>query len=84
MVGSKLTTKGQTTIPKEIREYLGLQPGDRVIFIRRDGDVIVRPLKKSLLDLRGSVSPKRKPEDFEEIRKRVKRKVARKATHGHD
>lgn len=31
--GSNLTSKGQVTIPKEIRDILGLKPGDRVVFV---------------------------------------------------
>ena len=29
---STVTTKGQVTIPKAMREYLGLEPGDKVVF----------------------------------------------------
>jgi AbrB family looped-hinge helix DNA binding protein len=34
-----LTSKGQVTIPVEIRRRLGLRPGDHVGFVLRDGDV---------------------------------------------
>lgn len=34
---SKMTTKGQVTVPAEYREALGLRPGDRVWFTLRDG-----------------------------------------------
>jgi AbrB family looped-hinge helix DNA binding protein len=33
MATSLLTVKGQTTIPKKIREYLNLHPGDKIDFI---------------------------------------------------
>lgn len=33
MKTSALTTKGQVTIPAEVRRQLGLKPGDRVAFI---------------------------------------------------
>lgn len=40
---TSLTSKGQVTIPKDIREKLGLKPGDRVIFDQaKDGTVQVR------------------------------------------
>ncbi|MFB6253207.1 MAG: AbrB/MazE/SpoVT family DNA-binding domain-containing protein [Halobacteriaceae archaeon] len=32
----RVTTKGQVTIPKEIREELGIEPGDKVIFEETD------------------------------------------------
>ena len=41
---SAITVKGQATIPKPIREDLGLQPGDRVkIFVHPDGSVVLMP-----------------------------------------
>lgn len=36
---STLTTKGQVTIPAEVRRRMGLRPGDRVAFVLRDGEV---------------------------------------------
>jgi AbrB family looped-hinge helix DNA binding protein len=43
-VDSAITTKGQATIPKPIREHLGLKPGDRVkFFIHPDGTVVLLP-----------------------------------------
>ena len=42
MPTSTLTTRGQTTIPKPIREALGLQPGDRVEFILHGDRVLLR------------------------------------------
>ena len=41
---SAITIKGQATIPKFIREHLGLQPGDRVkFFVHPDGSVVLLP-----------------------------------------
>jgi AbrB family looped-hinge helix DNA binding protein len=38
---SAITVKGQATIPKAIREHLGLRPGDRVkFFVHPDGSVV--------------------------------------------
>ncbi len=47
MIESGITTKGQTTLPKPVREALALQPGDRVRYIIQDEDVRivkVRPI----------------------------------------
>ena len=42
---SKITAKGQMTLPKEAREYLKLKPGDKVkIFIHPDGHVALLPV----------------------------------------
>lgn len=78
MISSKLTSKGQATIPKEIRDYLDLRAGDRVIFLRKGSSVVLQGLKETLLDLRGSVQARQRPEDFHQVRQQVKRRIARK------
>jgi antitoxin PrlF len=41
---SSITSKGQATIPKEIRDHLRLKPGDRVkFFVHPDGTVVLLP-----------------------------------------
>jgi AbrB family looped-hinge helix DNA binding protein len=35
--------KGQIVIPKDVREYIGLKPGTRVIFEVREGELVIRP-----------------------------------------
>ena len=55
---SALTSKGQATIPKPIREHLRLHPGDRVkFFIHPDGSVVLLP-KRPATVLRGIVKPR--------------------------
>jgi antitoxin PrlF len=46
---SKLTSKHQTTIPREVRELLLLKKGDEVVFEIEDGRVVIR--KATPLDL---------------------------------
>ena len=36
-MSTKLTSKGQVTIPKAVREHLGLRPGDEIEFVEQDG-----------------------------------------------
>jgi AbrB family looped-hinge helix DNA binding protein len=48
-----MTTKGQLTIPKEVREELGLAPGTRFFVTVRNGEVIARPKNKKIADLAG-------------------------------
>jgi len=81
-VTSRVTAKGQATIPKEIRERLGIQPGDRVAFILRGDEVILRPIKGTLLDLRGSIEPRRRPEDLERVRAEVRRRRGEREARG--
>jgi len=51
---STLTSKGQTTIPKEVRELLGVAAGDRLDFIpQADGTVVLRAATVDVAVLRG-------------------------------
>ena len=53
---SALSIKGQATIPKTVREYLHLKPGDRVkFFLHPDGSAVILP-KLPTSTLRGIVS----------------------------
>jgi AbrB family looped-hinge helix DNA binding protein len=42
---SVVSTKGQVTVPKRIRMRLGLRVGDRVEFVIRGGDTLIRPAR---------------------------------------
>ena len=80
MPTSMMTSKGQTTIPKAIREYLHLKPHDTLVFVP-DGDrVVMKPLHGSILDLKGILKPYHKagPIDFKKLREQTKRIVAKK------
>jgi antitoxin PrlF len=58
-----LTSKGQTTIPKRIRDSLGMKAGDRMSFtLMPDGVVVMRVKNKRVADLAGILHKKgRKP-----------------------
>jgi len=81
MALGRLTSRGRATIPKEIREYLGLEPGDRILFVVHDGAVILRPVARTLLEMRGAIRPRRTPEDFDKVRRAVRRKVGSRLVH---
>ncbi|MBX3733573.1 MAG: AbrB/MazE/SpoVT family DNA-binding domain-containing protein [Verrucomicrobiae bacterium] len=52
---STVTDKGQTTVPQEIREALGIAPRQRLVWeVRKDGSAIVRPMP-SVMELAGSL-----------------------------
>lgn len=56
MPTSTITSKGQITVPKAVREALGVKPGDRVAFrVRADGAVLMEAATLDLLSLAGSV-----------------------------
>ena len=50
---AKVTSKGQITIPKQVRESLGFEKGTTVIVIERDGEAVLRPKTGSIADLAG-------------------------------
>ena len=82
---SVLTSKGQMTIPKEVRKALNLQPSEKVIIVVEGNQAIIQPLKGNLLDIGGSVkmTDRERPVDFKKVREEVKKRVARKvATKG--
>ena len=59
MPSSTLTAKGQTTIPKEVRDHLGLQSGDQIDFvIAADGSVMLRPATVHVRELKGMLHRK--------------------------
>ena len=45
MIESTITKKGQTTLPKRVRDTLGVQPGARVRYIISDGEVRILPVR---------------------------------------
>jgi antitoxin PrlF len=54
MTIATLTSKGQTTIPKRVREHLKLNAGDKLDFvIESEGRVVIRPAKLDVRELKG-------------------------------
>ena len=49
----RMTSKGQTTVPKEVREYLGLSEGAQMEWIMEEGRAIVKPRTLRAVDLAG-------------------------------
>ena len=69
MSESTITAKGQTTVPRQVREQLGAGPGTRLVWhVMPDGSLIVRAKTLSVLDLAGSLkSPKGKRVSIEDM-----------------
>lgn len=75
----RLTSKSQVTLPKEIRDFLGIGPGDQVSFRVAGGEVVVAPVVSSLEANFGSVAPRTSPEDFRAAREEFENDVAEEA-----
>ncbi len=64
---STITSKGQATIPKEVRDHLHVGPGDKIkFFFHRDGSVAILPVQP-ITALRGIIPAPEKPVTLEEM-----------------
>lgn len=70
MVESTITSKGQTTLPKPVREALGVRPGDRVRYIILDDEVRIIPMRP-LARLFGALKYEGPPKTLEEMERAV-------------
>ena len=68
MSTAKVTSKGQLTLPKDVRTALGVGPGDRVTFVRmEDGNFAVLPATRSVMSLKGFLTAPAEPVTLEEM-----------------
>ena len=74
-----ITSKGQMTLPKHIRDELQIQPGDQCYVWVRGGDIVVMPKNKNFKDLAGILGtpPRGAGATLEEIDDAVGDAVAR-------
>jgi antitoxin PrlF len=76
---TKITFKGQVTIPKEIREALTIQEGDSVIFEVQGDHAVLKPLrKKSLAEFYGILPATRPYPGSEAVRREVRHKIGKR------
>jgi AbrB family looped-hinge helix DNA binding protein len=72
MADAVVNSKGQITIPAEVRRKLGLKPGDLVMFYENEsGDVVFRPKTGSIMDLQGCVKWTGRPVTIEEMNETI-------------
>ncbi|MDA2927480.1 type II toxin-antitoxin system PrlF family antitoxin, partial [Acidobacteria bacterium AH-259-G07] len=78
---STITSKGQVTIPKAVRDQLKLHPGDRLDFwVQEDGKIIVRKASISVEELEGILyRPDIKPVPIEEMKRAVRKRFGAKS-----
>lgn len=75
---STVSSKGQVTIPMEIREFLGVEPQSRVAFDVVDNEVRIRKVSSVVDALYGSVPPLDPPRTWKEVEE-----LAREAHTAH-
>jgi antitoxin PrlF len=79
MAESTITTKGQCVVPKKIREYMRLNPGDKIDFvIREDGEVYVRPVIMDIQELKGRLKkPGHKAVSLKDMEEAVRKRAGK-------
>jgi len=77
MQQTKLTSKGQVTIPKNIRDFLYLHAGDKVEFvITETNEVLLRPITKKVDDVFGKLfNSNKKPVSIKEMDLAIAKKM---------
>jgi antitoxin PrlF len=82
-VQSRLTAKGQTTIPAEVRDYLNLRPGDQLDYVMQNGKVTIRARNLRTLDLLDRLGPPPNgPKTLEEIEDGIADAAAERGARG--
>ena len=72
MTSATVTSKGQVTIPVDVRTKLGLRPGSRLTFVpTKDGGYEIHPETASIKDLKGTVPRPTQPVSVEEMNEAV-------------
>lgn len=80
MPDATLTTKGQITIPKPVRDHLKVDAGDRLSFtIQDDGTVVLSPVNRDVTRLYGLLHrPGQRPISIKDMDEGIARRMTRK------
>ncbi len=73
---SKITSKGQITLPKEVRKLLNVQEGNVIVFEKENDKIVIKP-GRTLRDFKGLLKGVNEEENFDEIRKKAKSMLER-------
>ncbi len=81
MTTATMTSKGQVTIPAEVRQRMGLDTGDRIEFIELDdGGFAIKPAIDDVRSLKGLLRKPGKPVSVADMDAKIRQRVA--ARHG--
>ena len=76
MTTATLSTKGQVTIPTDVRQRLGLESGDRVEFVEFDGGFAIKPTIDDVKSLKGLLRKPSKPVTIEDMNATIRARGA--------
>ncbi len=78
MSRSTITSKGQTTIPKAVRDFLNLKPGDVVDFVISENEVVMRSASIDVAQLKGILPKPARALSQEELDTHIKKRFYKK------
>ncbi len=73
MTAATLTSKGQITLPKSVRDRLGVEAGDRIEFIESEEGFLVVPATRDIRSLKGIVGRPDKPVTIEDMNSAIEK-----------
>jgi antitoxin PrlF len=71
-----VSSKGQLTIPKAVRETLALKSGTKVLLTLRDGKIEMEPLEGDIRQWRGALKGERATASLKDVREQVREAIA--------
>jgi AbrB family looped-hinge helix DNA binding protein len=72
-----VTSKGQITIPLDVRKRLGIEVGDRIEFVEvAEGEFVIKPAVCDVRSLKGLLKKPALPVSVEDMKKAIKRRGA--------
>ena len=77
MLTARITSKGQVTLPKKVRQMLGVKSGQKIAFVVSGGKIEVIAVRESLMSLAGII-PVKGPQDFKVIREKTMKEVTKR------
>ncbi|OIP44411.1 MAG: AbrB family transcriptional regulator [Deltaproteobacteria bacterium CG_4_10_14_3_um_filter_60_8] len=79
MATATITSKGQITVPKNIRDHMHVDKGDRVEFLLDDqGVVTIWPVTAEVITLKGMVPKPRKPVSIQDMNSAIEESGGRR------
>ena len=77
MNSSTISSKGQITIPVEVRRKLGLRRGDRLQFvITDDGSLVLRPATRDIRAIKGMIAKPDSPVSLEDMEQAIRQRAS--------
>jgi antitoxin PrlF len=76
MTTATITSKGQVTIPSDVRQRLGLESGDRVEFVEIEGGYAIKPAIDDVRSLKGLLRKPARPVTVENMNAAIRARGA--------